>query len=99
MKIDFSAILVDFYDKQMTTKDSEGEDEPLTLAVAAVTGLMRPDQKDDGKARFDLYSLAKKVGGGGIVEIEPKEAETIKTRIGMAYGQVVVGPSWKLLNG
>jgi len=96
MKIDFSSVLQDFYAKDL--KNPEDINEPLTLAMVSINALMRVDPKDDGKTKFDLYNLANRVRGG-VVEIEPKEAETIKTRIGQAYGQVVVGPAWRILNG
>lgn len=101
MKIDFSAVLTTLGGEPIPTNigQPEGETVPLTLATASVVALMRSEQKDDGKIKFDLYKLALRVGDGGVVEIEPKDAELIKTRIGQAWSPLIVGRCWEILNG
>lgn len=100
MKIDFSAVLLNVTNNK-PIKDAE-TDKDLTLGAASVTALLamsQQSQNDTGEVKFRCYQLAQKLQPGGEVEIEPGDAEFIKTRISYIYGPVVLGPAFALLNG
>jgi hypothetical protein len=100
MKIDFGSVLKTLWGDPIQT--SEGNDKrPMLLRDAAITALMQPMEHEDGVSKFKCFNLAKRIHDQveGELELEPAEAEFIKTRIGQSYGANVVGPSFVLLNG
>ncbi len=98
MKIDFSAVLTDLDDKPLR---ESADDEALTLGAAAVRALMNiyPGEENlSGTKKADRFVLASKIHKQTVVEIRSDEAALIKELIGKAYGPVVVGRAFPLLD-
>lgn len=81
-----------------------GESESLTFRKVAVNALLTTLQGDDGLTgvqKVEMHKLARTIHEQDELEIldEGKDVELLKERIGKAYGPVVVGPAFMILNG
>jgi hypothetical protein len=97
-KLDFKQVLIGLDGKPVPNNDPKVTT-GLTLGDAciyALTAILDEDRGATGQAKFDLYELALKVKDNKSLTIE--EIATIKSRIGKAWGQVVVGPAWEILS-
>lgn len=97
MKIDFTTVLTDLEGKPIL----KGE-VPITLKEAALEALLAtfPNDQDGantGKGKFERFQLALKCEG--TAELSVEEVATIKKRIGEAWGSLIVGRAWGLLEG
>jgi hypothetical protein len=98
-KIDFSAPIKTLSGQSFKTKEGDA-DRDMTLADAAVEGLLAPTQApESGEEKFRLFKLAERIYKAGEVDVEPEEIALIKQKIGAHYLPAVVGPAFKLLNG
>lgn len=73
----------------------------MTLGEVAMTALeatLDEDKAATPKAKFDNDFLARKIYGKKDVILSSEEIAKIKDRIGKAYGPLVVGASWPLLD-
>lgn len=98
-KIDFTQVLVGIDNKPLVSPDPKITT-GMTLGEAAVTALMTTLDEDkgaNGETKFNLYELARKISQNKNASLTVEEINTIKTRIGKAYGPTVVGPAWALL--
>lgn len=79
---------------------TDHEQKPLALKDLCVTALIGTydDERPNGKEKNRRGILAKKIHGGGVIEINQNERETIKTLIGKGYAPVVVTAVWDLLD-
>lgn len=93
MKIDFEQQLKGL-GRPLMAQDGET---PLTLKSISIESLMAafPDEKISGEEKFKRYQLAQRISDGD--EVSVSEAAKIKDLIGKAYGPVVVGPAYELL--
>lgn len=74
---------------------------PATLgdvAVAALTGVLAEDARDDGAAKFKRGELAHRIYKAKSIELTVEEVALIKERIGKVYGPAVVFAAWPLLD-
>lgn len=97
--IDFTQVLTGFDGKpvQQDPKISAS----MTLSDAAITALensLPEDQGSKGEVKFKLDELARKIYQNKHASLTLEELDTIKTRIGEAWGPVVVGPAWRILS-
>lgn len=102
MKIDFSAVLKNLDGSPLLRQSqvADAQPAPMTLAHAACDALILPDQQQQsGDEKAAQFTLAMKIVKGGEVEITPEDAALIKKRIGAAFGPLVVGRAYELLNG
>jgi len=99
VKIDFSSVLLDLKDKPIEI-NVDGEKVPMTLALAASEALLIMDPREqDGALKSQYFKLTLRVVNGGEVELEPKDAELIKKKIGARWSPLIVGRAFELLNG
>jgi hypothetical protein len=71
------------------------------LGVACVNALesqLPDDQREQGQEKFKRDELARKVFGQKSVALTVEQVASIKDRIGRAYGPVVVGAAWRILD-
>jgi len=80
-----------------------GAAEPLTFRTVATNALlltMKGDDAIDGEKKYALWKLAKQIQESDEPEIDTgKDVALLKERIGKAYGPLVVGPCFLVLNG
>ena len=97
MKINFDVAM-----KDMEGEEIKNGEKVLTLKNVAVNALMATfeDEKNlSGDEKLTRYVLACKVRGGGECDLPVSDVATIKTLIGKAYGTLIVGQAWELLEG
>ena len=69
------------------------------LAKDALTNILQGDDQLSGSVKYDHWVLAGKVyPEKHDVILTAEELATIKERIGKAFGPIVVGPAWKMLD-
>lgn len=77
--------------------------EPLTfrkVAVQALMASMKGDENLDGEKKLKMWQLASRIQGEDEPDIDTgPDVTLLKERIGKAYGPVVVGPAFLILNG
>jgi hypothetical protein len=98
--IDFTRVLVGVDGKPLQSSDPK-KTTGMTLSEAAVAGLetiLDEDKQSSGTDKFKLDELAHKIYEKKSVVLTVEEIALIKTRIGKAYGPLVVGPAWRLLD-
>lgn len=74
---------------------------PLTLSTVAVYALeatLEEDRQSSGEQKFQLDQLARKVYDNRDAVLTVDETALLKKRIGEAYGPLVVGAAWRLLD-
>ena len=83
-------------------KDSTGKVVPLTLRAAAETALMAsyPDEQNlSGQEKLKRYILATKIEKATkTLDLTTDEVTLLKTLIAKAYGPLVVGEAWAVLD-
>lgn len=109
MKIDFGTVLknkkgepmkgdVKFDDKGEPIPDS-GTD--VTLGSVAETALLATFQDEalklEGSEKVKRFKIAMKLDG--VTEVTPEEIVTIKAVIGKAFGPMIVGRAFEILDG
>jgi len=73
----------------------------LTLGIVAVNALesiLEEDRGQTGSDKFKADELARKVYKAKAAVLTVEEISLIKTRIGKAYGPLIVGYAWRLLD-
>jgi hypothetical protein len=74
---------------------------PFTLSDASVNALLASlpeDGKLSGVDKYNYAELARKIYQNKDVILTVEEIATIKDRIGKAYGPLIVGSAWRLLD-
>jgi len=98
MKVDFSEVL-----KALDGNDiciSPDSNVSATLKEVSVIALMSSyeDERNlPGEQKFERWRLANKIHGGDVVELSIEEVALLKKLIGKAWGPLVVGQAWTLL--
>lgn len=99
MNIAFDAVITNARGEPMKQPAPEGTEAPdATLAWISAEALLRSTSEKNGEAKYKLFALAMKVGGGGAIDLLPEEIATIKAKIGEQYGPLIVGRAYDLLN-
>ncbi len=97
MKLSLDEKILDLSGNQVLTPDGQ----TLTLANVLSTACVAPLESDrsmSGEEKAKLFEMALKVVQGNS-EFSIEDVAVMKRRIGMAYSPIVVGRSWKLLEG
>lgn len=97
MKINFDTLITDL--KGEPIKEN-GKD--FTLGDAAQVALLSPyaDERDlDGKAKVERFMVATTAALGGEQDVTAEDVALIKKLIGKAYGPLVVGRAYEIIEG
>lgn len=95
MQRNFDTILKDFDGNPIVDGGRE-----LTLKLVSVNSLMVPYPDETtltGDEKMSRYLLAQRIHPGGVIELRVEEVAKLKTLIGKAYGPIVVGPAFQIL--
>lgn len=99
MNIDFGKGLFDLDGKAINDKDGN----PANLKGVVIESLLATFKDEQGLAgieKLKRWELAIKIKNEpGVCDITVEEAALIKGLIGKAYGTLVVGQTWKMLEG
>ncbi|HEX4039029.1 MAG TPA: hypothetical protein VHX37_13295 [Acidobacteriaceae bacterium] len=98
--IDFTQQLTTLAGTPLPSSPEKGAS-ALTLGDVCVNALETPLEADrgvSGEAKFKLDSLARKIYGKKDVLLTVDESALLKQRIGQAYGPLVVGQAWRMLD-
>lgn len=92
--IDFTSILLDFDDQPIKDGDAI-----VTLGKVARNALIAtyPDERGEGDEKLKRFLLAAKCSGPGVT-LTAEETALAKKLVGKAYGPLVVGRAWALLD-
>lgn len=109
MKIDFTRKLTTIEGQELTYAVSAcancgrpREEKLRTMrnaCVDALTSVMAHDQGETGTSKLERYQLALRIHNEDVVDLTAEEIVIIKTRVGMAFGPMVVGQVWPMLEG
>jgi hypothetical protein len=97
---DFTTVLTGIDGKPIQNGDVKPP-VPMTLGDVVVGALemqTADDQHSTGEAKFKLDELARRIYGNKDVVLSVEDLATIKARIGKAYGPLIVGASWRLID-
>lgn len=78
------------------------EQKPFQLKTVAINALMSTfeDEKNlSGEDKLSRYVLSCKIRSGGECDLTVDEISIIKKLIGKAYGTLIVGQTWPMLEG
>lgn len=95
MKLNFSTPILDLEAKPIVAKDK-----PVTLGSVVIEALMAtfPDEANlPGADKVKRFSLGMAVTKGGEQDISVDDVVLLKTLIGKAYGPLVVGRVYELI--
>jgi hypothetical protein len=99
--IDFTQPLLAL-DGKTALSDGSGKDaHAITLGDVCVNALETPTQQDQqmtGEQKFKLDELARRIYGQKDISLTVEDISTIKERVGKAYGPLIVGQVWRLLD-
>lgn len=100
MKIDVNETLKALSGETLMDTDSKGTAIEATIKAAIVNALLTPAKSDNGIDKVKKYDLANRVyKAENEIELTVEEAALIKERVGEAFGAIVVGQIWGLLDG
>ncbi len=111
MKVQVDTVLRDMDDKDIFEKVPSGQQnlmgqdilvdgQPLTLskvAVNALVGSYQDEQGISGDEKVKRWQLAMKIRGQEEIDLAAEDIALIKKLIGKAYGPVIVGQAFLLL--
>lgn len=112
MKVMTGTVLVGMDDKPLVDKVPSGEKNLMgadimidgpevtlkSVAIAALTAIFDDERNLSGEEKVKRWELAMKVkNGGDLVELRTDEIVMIKKLIGKAFGPVVCGQAWQIL--
>lgn len=103
MKINFSTVLKNLKGVSIKTKDEDGKEIDMDLSFVSSNALLAefPQQQnqpqEDGRSKQLRANLARKIFNGGVVEVTAEEITKIKERIAKAYGALIVGEAYDIL--
>lgn len=95
MKVDFSAPILDMADAPIVEAGRH-----ITLGAVACTALLGqyPGENLDGAEKVRRFKLAKIASVGGVAELTVESVADIKTLIAKAYGPLVVGRAYSIID-
>lgn len=79
-------------------KDTGGETLVKDIAVSALFGQYADEQALSGDEKFRRFKLAMTVNDGGSQDLSPEDVVLIKKLVGKAYGPLIVGQVYNVLN-
>jgi len=98
MKIDFDQKLKNFLG-EVIKETAEENSEDLTLKTVCIVALTANIQGErvDGDEKYKRWKLARKIDEKDKEDFSTDEISKVKQLIGKAYGVVIVGQSWDML--
>jgi hypothetical protein len=100
--IDFSAAITDLDGKSVPNPDPKGWKPYLTLSDVTATALEANLDEDKsettGVPKYERDNLTRKIYKQTKVVLTAEQITLIKERIGKAWGSLVVGAAWRLLD-
>ena len=104
--IDFTQVLTGVDGKTINYSEAKAAGDakapsPMTLgdvALVALESALEEDRTMPGADKFRLDDLARRLYKNKDVVLPVEDIATIKTRIGKAFGPLVVGAAWRLLD-
>jgi len=96
MKVNFSQPLKDL--EGNTLNNEKGKGVFLNTVCANALIASPENNKVDGVEKVKRYELAKKIMGGGDIDVSVEELALIKELLGTSYGVLVVGQAYKMLD-
>ncbi len=105
MEINFDTVLLNLLGEELTQPEKEDSSKqiPVFLKSISIDSLMgtlerTPNSKPEtGVEKMKRYELAKRISKGGIIKVTAEEITLIKERIGLAYGTMVVGSAYNII--
>lgn len=98
MKLNFSAVINDL--EGNPCKDAKGDNATLgSITVEALMATFPDEQNLLGADKVKRFRLAEQAFKGGTQEVEVDDVALLKTLIGKAYGPLVVGRAYDLIEG
>ena len=79
----------------------EGET-PIMLRTVCVNALMATLPKDNentGDKKLAIFTIAQKITQEDKPDLDIKDVDLIRDRVGKAFGPAIVGPAFPILNG
>ena len=70
-----------------------------TVCVNALMGVLPTDKTMTGDQKLAIFTLAQKITQEDTPDVDIKALALIKDRVGEAFGPVIVGPVFPMLNG
>lgn len=109
MRIDFSAILLDMKGVQLVWRNRDGtvvlnsEGKPTLMTLSSVCseallGTYDDDRATSGDAKFKRFRLAMKISDSAEVDLKAEEVTEIKSFLAKAFGPLVIGRAYDLLD-
>jgi len=101
MKIDMSQTLKTLEGKDLTEKDEDGKDKPITLGVIACSALLTPHQGEDnlsGEDKARRHKLAVRIVNAVHVDIVIDDVALLKKLIGKNPYPLYVGQAFEMLD-
>lgn len=102
MLVEFQQELVDMQGDVIL----EDDETPATLgsaSIRALHGTLRGDDNLDGKKKYELGKLARAIDeamcASRPAKVSAEDVATLKARIGLGYGPLVVVQCWDMLEG
>jgi len=99
MKFDVNTVLKNLNGEVLKDSDGKGNVIEATVKLAIVNALLAPTQKQEsGVEKMKKWELAKKVYGGGQVDLNEQEITLIKDCVATVYPSAqIVGLIWDFL--
>lgn len=91
MKLDLSRELVDMDGKTLpTSQDGGATTVPLTLGIACVEALLRPNEKDSAVQKMEAYELARKMHKAAAADVTPEQVVVLREKLNLAWPQPLI---------
>jgi hypothetical protein len=98
MKINFNQEIKTIEGETIPKQGSEKEF--LKLIDVAINALLTFDEKSTGEEKFKRYNIAKEIHSNlNEIDLRLEDIAMIKSLIGKIYSPLVVGQTWKMLEG
>jgi len=100
--IDFTQQLVNAAGVGLTESGKDGKIQPIELWEIAINALETASPSDaqlPGVKKFEMDELARKIYKSKKADLSADEIKMLKDRIGQQYPPLIVGASWRLLDG
>ena len=104
MKLPVNSTIKDIFGKDIVPPPSADDPNPAPMTLATVIqnsllNALKGDENMDGASKLALHTLAVRTLDPDSDYLIDEDVSLIKRRIGMAYGPVIVGPAYALIEG
>lgn len=102
MKVDFNAVVKDFYGEPLKMPPAKGSTTPqdATLGALCIQVLLAelPEERISGEDKYKRYEMATAIKKN-VKTITAEQVALLKELIGKGYNTAAVGPLYKMLEG